>query len=136
MTGQAMTLEANKAVVRRYIDEVINQRHFDLIDELFAPAMRDKVRGFLAEDDDAFPDGVEEIQDLVAEGDLVMARWILRGTHRAPFLGLPATGKRIEVHGYSTYRFKDGLIEWDTMSAEWLEAVEQVGGRVVGADGE
>ena len=127
-----MSLEGNKAVVVRYIEEVINGHQLELIDELFAPNMRAKVRGFLSMDDDAFPDGVEEIQDLVAEGDLVAARWILRGTHRAPFLGIPATGKQIEIQGFSIYRFQDGQIVWDTMSAEWVDAVEQVGGRIVG----
>src|SRR5437660_39450 len=106
MKGRSMTTESNKAVVRRYIEEVINQGNIDLIDTLFAPNMREKVKGFLAGGDDPFPDGREEIQSLVAEGNTVVAHWILRGTHRAPFLGIPATGTVIEAHGFSIYFFE------------------------------
>src|SRR3954454_12740988 len=102
--GLPMTAESNKTVVRRYIEEVINHGNIDLIDTLFAPNMHDKVKGFLSNgSDDPFPDGREEIQSLVAEGDTVVAHWILRGTHRAAFFDIPATGKPIEAHGFSIY---------------------------------
>ena len=45
----------------------------------------------------AFPDTVNEVGDVLAEGDLVAARWVTRGTHRGEFLGLPASGRRVEV---------------------------------------
>jgi steroid delta-isomerase-like uncharacterized protein len=122
-----MSTETNKTVVRRYIEEVINQGNIALIDELFAPPMRKRVRGFLSGGHDAFPDGHEEIQDIVAEGDKVMVRWIFRGTHRGTFLGLPPTGKPVEVIGYGTYVLENGQIVWDTMSMEWTDALEQLG---------
>jgi hypothetical protein len=63
-----MSTEDNKAVVRRYIEEVINGGNLKLIDTFFAPQMRAQVRAFLTGGDDAFPDGREEIQDLLPKG--------------------------------------------------------------------
>jgi steroid delta-isomerase-like uncharacterized protein len=127
-----MSAENNKTIVRRYIEEVINGGDLDLIDTFFAPQMRAQVRAFLTGGDDAFPDGREEIQDLVAEGDMVMARWIFRGTHQGTFMNIPRTGKPIEVTGYGMYRFEDGQIVWDTVSFEWLDALEQIGATILG----
>ena len=128
-----MSLEHNKNVVRRYIDEVINQGRHDLIDEFFVPDMRERVRGFLSGGGDPFPDGREEIQDIIAEGDLVMVRLLLRGTHRGEFLGVAPTGKPIEVPGYGTYRLDDtGRIAWDTITFDWLDALEQIGATIHG----
>lgn len=128
-----MSPNENKAAVRRYIAEVINQGNQSLIDELFVPEMRERVRAFLSSGDDPFPDGHEEIQDIVAEGDLVMVRLLLRGTHRGEFLGVGPTGKTIEVTGYGTYRFDaTGRIAWDTISFDWLDALEQIGATIRG----
>jgi steroid delta-isomerase-like uncharacterized protein len=130
-----MTPETNKAVVRRYIEEVINQGNVDLIDTLFAPQMREKVKRFLTSGgDDPFPDAREEIQHLVAEGNTVVAHWIVRGTHRAPFLGIPATGKAIEAHGFSIYFLEDGQIVDDLMVFDNYDVLEQLGATITPPD--
>ncbi len=126
-----MNAETNKTVVRRYIEETINGGDLSLIDEFFAPDRRDAVRAFLTrQDGNVFPDGVEEIQDLVAEGDKVMARWIFRGTQQKPFFGIEPAGKPIEITGYGAYYFKDGQITWDTIVFDWLDALEQLGATI------
>ncbi len=124
-----MSIEANKAVVRRYIDEVINGGDLSQIETFFVPARCEQVRAFLTGHDD-FPDGREEIQDIVAEGDKVIARWIFRGTQQKMFFGLPPTGKKIEITGYGTYYFENGLITWDTIVFDWLDALEQLGASI------
>lgn|SRR5574341_103267 len=126
-----MTTETNKAIVRRYIEEVINQGNIALIDLLFAPEMRERVKGFLTGGGDPFPDGYEEIQDMVAEGNTVMARWIFHGTHQGLFMGIPPTGKRIEVTGYGTYYLENGEIVADTMCMDWYDALEQLGATIM-----
>jgi predicted ester cyclase len=103
------TEEMNKAVVRRYIEEVINNQRHDLIDELFAPELAAEVRGHIS-GPDPFPDGREEIVDLVAEGNTVIARWNMRGTHQADYLGIPATGKPVELIGFAVYYLENGRI--------------------------
>ena len=127
-----MSEESNKVVVRRYIEEVINLGKLELIDTFFAPAMQERVRGFLTGNDNPFPDGREEIQDLVAEGNMVMARWIFRGTHQGEFMGIAPTGKSIEITGYGTYRLKNEQIVWDTVSFDWFDALEQLGATIHG----
>jgi predicted ester cyclase len=92
--------------------------------------MRERVRGFLTGGDDPFPDGREEIRDIVAEGNMVMVRWVFRGTHKAPFMGIPPTGKYIEITGYGTYRLEDAQIVWDTMCMDWYDALEQLGATI------
>jgi len=130
-----MSIEANKAVVRRYIDEVINGGDLSLIDTFFAPARRAEVRAFLTGSNDggAFPDGREEIQDIAAEGDKVIARWIFRATQQGSFFNIPPTGKKIEITGYGTYYFENGLIAWDTIVFDWLDALEQLGASIAPA---
>ncbi len=128
-----MTLEANKTIVKRYIEEVINQKKLDLIDEFFTPEMSDKVRGFLSVDPNhpnPFPDAQEVIEDIVAEGNKVMVRLLFTGTHQEEFMGIPATGKRIEITAYGTYYLENLQITWDTICFDWLEALEQLGATV------
>ena len=132
MTTETQT-DRNKAVVKRYIEECINKGNMDLVDEIFVPSRVELVKSFHTHDDGGegpFPDGLEEIKDLVAEGNKVMARWIFRATHTGEFWGIPATGKRIELMGYAVYYFENGLIAWDTMSMAWADAFEQMGATI------
>ena len=121
-----MTPEANKTVVRRDSEETINGGDLSLIDTFFAPDRREAVRAFFT-GSGAFPDSREEIQDIVAEGDKVMARWIYRGTQQKTIFGIPPTGKKIEITGYGTYYFENGQITWDTIVFDGLDALEQLG---------
>ena len=123
-----MTLEeTNKAVVRRYIEEVINQNRVELIDELFAPDMREQVREFRSSGGDPFPDAREEIKDIVAEGNTVMVRWNFRGTHLGTYLEIPATGQSIEMIGFAVYYLENGQIVDDLMLMSNYGALKQMG---------
>lgn len=121
--------EMNKVVVVRYIEEVINNRRHELIDELFAPELAAEVREHLA-GDDPFPDGREEIIDIVAEGNRVMARWNMRGTHQAEYLGIPATGKPVELIGFAVYYLENGRIVDDLMLMSNYGFLKQVGATI------
>ena len=129
-----MTTETNKAVVRRYIEEVINGRNLALIDTLFVPEMREAVRGFATVADESFPDRREELRDIVAEGNTVMAHWVFRGTHRGLFYSIPPTGRQIEINGFAIYYLENGQIAADSMCMDWLDAIEQLGGTVSAAN--
>jgi steroid delta-isomerase-like uncharacterized protein len=61
----------------------------------------------------AFPDLVYSMEDLIAEGDRVVVRYVARGTHRGDFFGLPPTGRAVTYRGTYTYRVADGLIQED-----------------------
>jgi predicted ester cyclase len=91
-----LSVEANKVLVRRLVDEAVGRRNLDVLEELadgeFAELARRWVRPFQS----AFPDFEMEIVELVAEGDRVVAHFRCSGTHRGEWLGLPATGRRFE----------------------------------------
>ena len=109
---------ANRAVVRRFIEEVLGRGDFAALNALTAPDCIDHagapgpaaIAQFLAPWRVAIPDLVITIDSLVAAGDRVAARWTLRGTHRGPFLGLPPTDRPVAVTGMELYRLAAGTI--------------------------
>jgi predicted ester cyclase len=100
----------NKEVVRRVVDEVINGRNFDLIEELFTPAAGRRARRAFSEFLEGFPDQKEEIQQLVAEGNIVVGRFWCEGTHLGRFMGLEPTGRRMRVNEVFFFEFENGRI--------------------------
>jgi len=135
-----MTLEANKALVRRLFEEVIPAGDPSAMRELVAPGFLDHdplpgqpagVEGaeyVVSTMHGAHPDIRFAIDHLVAEGDLVVARWTLRGTNTGPMLGQPPTGRRVELSAIVIFRIADGMIteRW----AGWKRvAPEQAAGR-------
>ncbi len=127
--------EENKALMHRWFEEVWNKGRADAIDEMLAEdgiahglgEAGVKVTGpaafkpFLAHLRGAFPNINVTVEDVIAEGDKVAARWIARMTHQGDQLGVPASGKDVEVGGMSIIRIKQGKIvegwnNWDMMS--------------------
>ena len=101
-----MTEEENKAAVRRFFEEVINEGHLDRADGFVTASYVEHqslpggegrrgievAKGFLSVMRGAFPDFRFEVEDLIAEGDRVAARVGVSGTHRGEMMGLPPTG--------------------------------------------
>ena len=131
--------EQNKAAVRRWFDEVWNQGRGDAIDELISE--RSIVHGlgpealhgpsgfrpFHAAYRNAFPDIRVQIEQMVAEGDVVAVRWRATGTHSGNGLGWAATQRPVDFSGMLFVRVEDGrLIEgWNRL--EQLGMMEQIG---------
>jgi steroid delta-isomerase-like uncharacterized protein len=121
MTSQQTQAEANKAIIRRY-RQAHNQNDMAALDQIVAadlithsqlpnvPAGREGGKmvhqGSLA----AFPDGKTTTDDLIAEGDKVVERFTLVGTHKGDFMGIPASGKSVRVTGMSIFRIANGKI--------------------------
>jgi steroid delta-isomerase-like uncharacterized protein len=135
-----MTLEANKLVIRRFTDELINTASATLAAQLIAPdaalyvaGSPEPLRGpagFLATVGmmrAGFPDIQWTLEDMVAEGDKVAARFTFRGTHRGPFLGVPPTGKAIKGHSVSFFRLAGGQIVEDRGLPDLLGVLQQLG---------
>ena len=117
--------EENKALVRRWFEEVWNKGRAEAIDELFAA---DGVAHGLAGESGqdlrgpqdfhpfhesfraAFPDIEVVVEDTIAEGDRVAARCSVRGTHSSPALGFAATNRPVGFEGVSIVRVRDGQI--------------------------
>ena len=127
-----MSTEANKDLVRRFYAEAINGRDLDAVDRLLGEdfahdgerrgraGQRQAVAAFL----DGFSDLRNEILLILAEGDLVAAHQRWTGTHEGEFLGVEATGRRVEFTSTAVLRIRDGLIAeaWDEMDAAGLLA--------------
>lgn len=124
----ASPLDENKALVRLLIDEVWNRGNLEKIDELLSPEYtlhisaagvrtdREGYRGAVKAYRDAFSGFQFLIEDMMAEGDKVIIRWTIRGTHTGDYMGVPATGKDIGLTGIAIRRIAGGRI-----AEEWVE---------------
>lgn len=130
LTGVTESLAANKAVVRRHFEEVLNQGRLEVIDSIYtedyvldAPVQTDgstaaqgktlgrqglKERVMLFRT--AFPDIHFSLDSVVTEDDKVAVQYRFRGTHQGEFLGLAPTGNRIDIGGMLIARLVDGQI--------------------------
>ena len=135
----AATVEANKAVARRFFTEVWGGGSEAVAQELLADAYvghmtgnpttldRDGWLTFFRDFRVAFPDAQFTIEDIVAEGDRVVLRLTMRGTHQGPFNGIPATGKPVVVVGTSIERIVDGRIVEGWVTNDALGMLQQLG---------
>lgn len=116
----------NRALVRRLLEVVATGWAPDVIEEFFAsdyrrylnphspPLTREGQRARASRLRAAFPDATATLEDIVAEGDRVVYRLTIRGTHRAEFQGIPATGRRVTVSFLGIVRIAGGKLveEW------------------------
>jgi predicted ester cyclase len=116
-----MSTEQNKAVVRQFMNEVLTGRNTGLVDKLLAPNYVNRLthmdlaafKAMGAGVGAAMPDARFEIENLVAEGDAVMARFTLEGTHTGSLMGESPSGKKISLHGLAYYALANGRIVED-----------------------
>ena len=104
-----VSAEQNKAIVRRYIDE-LNKRNVAILDELVADEFRDAVRRGYEQEIATYPDYHVSIEDMVAEDDQVVVEWAHTGTHLGDYYGVPASNKTIVGHCISIHRLREGRI--------------------------
>lgn len=131
--------EQNKATARRFYEDVFNRHNVNLIDELCAPnfvdhnAMPGQAPGTKGIKDmfsvylKAFPDLRVTVEEIVAEGDTVAARFSGEGTHKGELFGTPATGKRIKFQGIDFLRFKNGMVTDAWHQGDDMIALMQIG---------
>jgi steroid delta-isomerase-like uncharacterized protein len=117
-----MSTETNKATVRRMLEQVWKERRLDLIEEFYPEDVVQHIVGYpsspgleavregAATGLNAFPDLKLSIDDEIAEGDTVAARWTMTGTQKDEFYGIPATGKQVTQSGMTFYRLANAKI--------------------------
>jgi predicted ester cyclase len=88
--------DQNKALVRRLVDEVMNQGRLEVLDEIYTPRMAVTAKAWITPFLTSFPDVRMQVVDLVAEGDKVVGRFLCSGTQRGEWQGHPARGQRFE----------------------------------------
>ena len=134
-----MLLEENKAIVRRWIEEV-NNRNLAVLDELIAPdffhpthqlrgpeGMKQFYTMFLR----GFPDCHESLEDIIAEGDKVWHRFKTTGTHTGEFvfgtIKLAPTGKKFTMTGVNFWRIVDGKVVEKEGVYDQIDFLKQLG---------
>jgi predicted ester cyclase len=142
-----MDIEANKAVVRRFIEEIVNTGDVSRLDEVVSPdyvevhankmydvgleGARDHVLGVRK----TYPDLHLTIEQQIAEGEWVATRITARGTHTGEWLGIRPTSKKLEFTGVNLDRVVGGRIVEHGGAADMLTPLLEAGAlRVVGED--
>jgi steroid delta-isomerase-like uncharacterized protein len=122
-----VSAEENKALARRSWEEVVNRKNLAAIEECYAPDFvwhepdqevrgYEQARRFVSPFFEGFPDINVTVEDAIAEGDRVVTRYTIRGTHRGETEEFgPPTDKRMELEGITIHRFEGGKIveEWE-----------------------
>jgi predicted ester cyclase len=139
--------EANKRLVRRYLEEVVNTGNVDALAEFVSPACvevynntrhaaglegaKQHIRGVR----DTYPDLHLTVEQQIAEGEWVVTRITARGTHQGPWLGMKPTGKPVEITAVSVDRVVTGRIVEHSGAANLLEPLMAIGAvRAVGPE--
>ncbi len=134
-----MSVEENKAIARRWYDEAFNKHRVAAIDELYAPDFVTHDNPLVPEGNSAgakqlfaglfaaVPDMSVTVEDIIAEGDKVVARYTTRGTQQGELMSIPATGKSFTMTCIDILRFKDGKIAEHWVEADQLGMMQQLG---------
>lgn len=134
-----MTVEENKAIIRRYYNDLWNKWDLAVADELIASDI--VFRGSLAVTVQgldgfkqyvnmvraAFPDFHNTIEELIAEGDKVVARLAYTGTHKGELFGMAPTGQRVTYSGIAIFRIAEGKVADGWVMGDTLGLMKQLG---------
>ena len=133
-----------KQVVCRFVEELWNERRLDVADAIFAKdcvthqlrsgvptdavprgpqAIKEHVAGWIA----SFPDLRVSIEQMLSEGDRVVMQLLMEGTHQGEWLGIPASGKKIQIRMFTIHRVVQGKIVEDWVLVESLGVFQQLG---------
>jgi steroid delta-isomerase-like uncharacterized protein len=132
-----LSIATNKAIVRRYVEQVLNEKRHDLVEEFLtenielhgsgvAPGL-EVVKQWFTTYATAFPDGRTVMEDVVAEEDRVVTRTTFNGTHLAEIEGIPATGKKVSMPGITIFRLDNGKIAEGWLFNDNLSLMQQLG---------
>ena len=138
-----MSEEANKALVRRFYEEVWAKGNLDVADELFADGyerhdlrpgdpspgakgQKEIAAAFRA----AFPDLTWDVDFVIADGEFVAGRWTATGTHLGPWAGVAPTQRPMRFSGVNVFRFADGKVVEIWNHRDDLGLMQQLGAPV------
>jgi len=134
-----MTAETNKRIMHRFT-EFINTASEKLATELisenaifYVPGQSEPMRGptgylaIIGMMRSGFPDIQWTLEEMIAEGDKVAARFTMRGTHQGTFFGVPPTGNKIQVQAINFNRLSDGQFVEEYGQPDLLALLQQIG---------
>lgn len=133
-------IEEHKQLIQRLFDEVWNQGKLDTIDEIYdrdfvavyPPPIdfgtgREGLRALVIQMRNAFPDYHEEIKELIAEGNKVVARFTVQGTHQGPLGKIPPTGKRVCYEEIAIFTIDQGKVISQRGIPDLVQLFQQLG---------
>ena len=120
-----MSIENNKALVARFVEELWHIKNSGILDELCTPEFvahglpsgvppnKDGFKGLAMKIHNAFPDVHFTVEDEIADKDKVVLRWNATATHRGEFMGIPGTNRKVAWSGITIYRISGAkIVEW------------------------
>lgn len=135
-----MPTDQNKKIVRRIYEELWDQRRLEVADEVISaeavnydtglapqPFGPEEMKGTVRMVTAGFPNNRHEVEEMIAEGDTVVARVTLTGTHDGEFMGIAPTGRKIEVTEIHIYRLREGKAVEHRVGRDDLGAMRQLG---------
>lgn len=138
MPSTATDPKASAAMVRRRFAE-LDKKNFGILDELFVPSYVLNLPGMPKPLDldttkdlyntlyTAFPDLKHKIIEQISAGNKVVTRWEASGTHKAAFLGVAATGKKVAFTGINIYTIARGKLSQSHVNWDMLSLMQQIG---------
>ncbi len=133
-------MDANKSLIHRFYEEVWNKGNLEVSDEVFDSAyVRNDAGGpapaggpegqkkIAAAFRSAFPDGHMTIDFVMAENDMVAARWTIEGTQKGKWAGAEPSGKHVKFSGINIFRFKNGKVVELWNHRDDLSLMRQIG---------
>jgi steroid delta-isomerase-like uncharacterized protein len=133
-----------KQLINRFVQELWNERRFDVADAIFAKdcvthqlrsgvpadavprgpqAIKEHVAGWIA----SFPDLHFSVEQMLSEGDRVVMQLLMEGTHRGAWLGIPPSGKKMQIRMFTVHRIVQGKIVEDWVLVESFGVFQQLG---------
>jgi steroid delta-isomerase-like uncharacterized protein len=133
-----MSTEQNKAITRRYFEELWNQNNLAVIDEIIAPDVVGHASGQTFRGADALRGRAKNLRstysevrftmdDQIAEGNKVLIRWTFRGKHTGEYMGARPTGKEVVATGMNLFRLENGRIAEIWVESDDLGELQQLG---------
>lgn len=137
-------MESAKHIIERFVEELWNARRLDVADQIFSEdcvthqlrsgvlaeptrrgpqEMREHVSAWLV----SFPDLRFRIEQMIAERDRVVSQLVMEGTHQGTWMGIPPTGKRLQIRMVTIHRIANHKIAEDWVLVESLGLLQQVG---------
>jgi steroid delta-isomerase-like uncharacterized protein len=135
----SMSAEQNKALVRRFVEEVQSRGNIDALDEICSPEFVNHsappgvpsncegVKQLTAMFRQAFPDSYFSVEDMLAEGDKVATRKTFHGSHQGEFMGIPPTGQQVSMELIDIVRIADGRVVEHWAVGDNLGMMQQLG---------
>ena len=132
-------LDKNKDLVHRYYTDLWNRWDDSVVDQIISPDIqfrgslgvtvsgRDGFRGYVAQVRAAFPDFHNQVDEILAEGDGVMARLTYSGTHMGELYGAAPTGNRVEYGGIAYFKILEGRITSGLVYGDTIGLMRQIG---------